>query len=173
MARPRIIAGSAKGRQLNVAGREVRPTPAVIREALFSILAPEARGDFLDLFAGCGSVGLEAASRGWQVTLVERDPVAARVLRANALRLGLSVDLHTLDAERFVEQGRLFDAVFADPPYRFEAERAQAIALRAAAPGGIVVLQHPAQVHLAEGERRVYGTNAITLLRRMEAPEES
>lgn len=172
MSRPRIIAGSAKGRELNVAGRETRPTPAVVREALFSILAPEPRGAFLDLYAGSGAVGLEAASRGWEVTLVERDAAAARVLRANALRLGLAVEVHTTDAERFVERGARFDVVFAGPPYRFDPDRAQELALRAAVPGGIVVVQHAARVRLARGEPRVYGSNAVTMLRRTTAPEE-
>ena len=84
----RIVAGSRRGRRIAApAGRDTRPTSDRVREALFSALA--ARTDlvgcrFLDLYAGSGAVGLEAASRGAAaVLLVESDPRAARTVRAN------------------------------------------------------------------------------------------
>src|SRR4051794_41488210 len=94
----RIVGGVAGGRRIAVPrGRTTRPTSERAREALFSAL--EARYSaqhgglaglsFLDLFAGSGAVGLEAASRGAsRVTLVERDATAVQTLRDNAATVG-------------------------------------------------------------------------------------
>ncbi len=91
----RIVAGSAGGRRLRTpSGGRTRPTSDRVKEALFSALESQigtlAGRRFLDLFAGSGAVGLEARSRGAQhVTLVERDPATAALIRANAKELGL------------------------------------------------------------------------------------
>lgn len=126
----RIVAGTAGGRRLQVpGGRGTRPTSDRAREALFSSLGSRLRlpgSRVLELFAGTGAVGLEAASRGAaEVVLVERATSALRTLRANLATLApsLSGQLHVLatDSYRLVErepapqQG--FDLVFADPPY--------------------------------------------------------
>jgi 16S rRNA (guanine966-N2)-methyltransferase len=75
---------------------------------------------FLDLYAGSGAVGLEAASRGAErVTLVERDPKAARVIRSNIAALAASgVELVEAGVERFLAGDPVrYDVVFIDPPY--------------------------------------------------------
>src|SRR5436853_7862325 len=72
----RIVAGALRGRKLTcTVNPELRPTPQMVREALFSILGNAVPGrPFLDVFAGTGVVGLEALSRGASaVTFVERD----------------------------------------------------------------------------------------------------
>ncbi|MDQ1686578.1 MAG: rRNA (guanine966-N2)-methyltransferase, partial [Frankiaceae bacterium] len=82
----RIIGGAAGGRQLATpAGRTTRPTSDRVREGLFSSLGGDLSGrSFLDLYAGSGAVGLEAASRGAApVVLVERDAKAVRAVRDN------------------------------------------------------------------------------------------
>jgi 16S rRNA (guanine966-N2)-methyltransferase len=137
----RIIAGVAGGRRLRMpAGATTRPTADRAREGLFSTVTSLC-GDvgelsFLDLYAGSGAVGLEAASRGARrVDLVERDPAALRVLRANVDTLALpGVQVHPIAVERFLERpagssldtasGSGFDIVFLDPPY---AERVEAV----------------------------------------------
>src|SRR5271170_3780147 len=106
------------------AGAATRPTAERAREGLFSTLT-SLRGTlegsaFLDLYAGSGAVGLEAASRGaTTVVLVERDPQALRAIRANAEALALDVEIRGEPVERVlaVSASRSFDVVFLDPPY--------------------------------------------------------
>jgi 16S rRNA (guanine966-N2)-methyltransferase len=89
----RLIGGAWRGRRLRVPrGAVLRPTPDRVRETLFNWLAPEIEGAVcLDLFAGIGSLGFEALSRGAeQAWLVERDPKLARALEEHAAALGAS-----------------------------------------------------------------------------------
>src|SRR5262245_42628636 len=83
----RIIAGAGKGRRLRAPnGDATRPTGARVRQTLFDILAPRVPGcRFLDAFAGSGSVGLEALSRGAsRVVLIEKSREALQAVRENA-----------------------------------------------------------------------------------------
>lgn len=120
----RIVAGAAKGRRLTApSGDHVRPTADRTREALFASLQPMLVGArVLDLFAGSGALGLEAASRGAAaVTFVERDRRALTALQANVEVVGMA-DIAIL--ARAVEAAwpqiaarAPFDLVLADPPY--------------------------------------------------------
>ena len=120
----RIIGGAWRGRRLAVADREgLRPTPDRVRETLFNWLAPVVSGAVvLDAFAGAGALGFEAASRGaGTVTLVERDPRVAAMLRSQAEELASADSLRVVAADalawlREQPQSR-FDLVFIDPPY--------------------------------------------------------
>jgi 16S rRNA (guanine966-N2)-methyltransferase len=122
----RIVGGTAGGRRLAVPkGRGTRPTAERTREALFSTLE-SIHGSlrdvaFLDLFAGSGAVGLEAASRGAaSVLLVERDAGALVTLRANAAAVGLpGVDVRGEAVARLLAEPPSvgYDVVFLDPPY--------------------------------------------------------
>lgn len=180
MARPRILGGSAKGMPLDTPRRGTRPSPSRLREALFDALQFRARGPFLDLYAGSGAIGLEAASRGFPATLVELDRDAAAVLRGNARRLRLDAEIVRGDALRTVRErpGR-YDVVFAAPPYPLDLTSIFAEVLRAgpARPGGLYVFQHPTSLDVAAalgGELRAagipdeavsvrrYGSNALT-----------
>jgi len=118
-----ITGGTLRSRRVPTPpGRGTRPTPARVKEALFSILGPRvADARVLDLFAGSGALGFEALSRGAEhVTFVERHRPTAAALRAAAQQLGVEacVDVLNVPAERAarVVTGR-FDVVFADPPY--------------------------------------------------------
>jgi 16S rRNA (guanine966-N2)-methyltransferase len=177
VSRPRILGGSAKGRELDTPRRGTRPSPSRLREALFDILAFEDVGPFLDLFSGSGAVGLEAASRGWDATCVDLSREAVSVIHRNAARAALRVDVVRGDAVRFArEHPGDYGVVFAAPPYDLAlAPIFQAIldagTVRA---GGLYVFQHPSRepppLKLPESleaprEKR-YGTNALTLLRR-------
>src|SRR5690606_14330781 len=87
----RIVGGTWRGRKLPVADVEgLRPTPDRVRETLFNWLAPVIDGArCIDLFAGTGALGFEAASRGAaEVWLVERDPRAVQALREAGAKLG-------------------------------------------------------------------------------------
>lgn len=120
---PRIIAGSHRGRHLSApAGRGTRPTSDRVREALFSRLEHELNlsgAGVLDLFAGSGALGLEAASRGAHpVVLVDSHRAAAATCQANASALGLPVTVQHSPARRFLAgQPEPFDLVLIDPPY--------------------------------------------------------
>jgi len=121
----RIVAGIAGGRTLQVPPKGTRPTSDRVREALFSRLehlgvVSDAR--VLDLYAGSGALGLEAASRGAaRVTLVESARTAADVCRRNVGTLGLSarVIVAAERVERFVVRPttEAWDLVLLDPPY--------------------------------------------------------
>ena len=174
MAKPRIIGGSAKGRSLDTPKRGTRPSPGRLREALFNILEFRGRGSFLDLFSGSGAVGLEAASRGWASTCVDKSREAAGVIRLNARSLGLEVNVVQGDALKFIHKGDTFDVVFAAPPYPLElGEIFQAILdAGVARAGGLYIFQHPTGLELnltqagnkAEREVRAYGSNALSLV---------
>lgn len=120
----RIIAGRWRGRRLPVADVPgLRPTPDRVRETLFNWLAPLVEGSrCLDLFAGSGALGMEAASRGAAaVCLVERDARALAVLRSNVELLDAadSVEVIAADAIDLLRRSppAPFDVVFLDPPY--------------------------------------------------------
>lgn len=121
--RVRIIAGAYRRRLIEVAPRpELRPTPDRVRETLFNWLGQDLHGlACLDLYAGSGALGFEAASRGAaRVVLVERDRAALAQLGRNRSALGApQVEIVAADALRFLERTReRFDVVFLDPPFR-------------------------------------------------------
>ena len=119
----RIIGGKWRGRKLSfptVAG--LRPTGDRLRETLFNWLAPYIEGaNVVDLFAGSGALGIEAASRqAGKVTLVEKNPLAARQLELNIARLAAAnILLYHMDAITFLDTrpAEPFDIVFLDPPF--------------------------------------------------------
>ena len=119
---PRIISGKWRRRRLRFpGGRGVRPTPDRVKETLFNWLGPRVSGAAcLDLFAGSGSLGFEAASRGAaSVTMVELDASLVSYLRDESERLGASgIDIVRADALQWLRRttGR-FDIVFLDPPF--------------------------------------------------------
>lgn len=118
----RVIAGRYRGRKLCFPGHSgLRPTGDRIRETLFNWLAPVITGArCLDLFAGSGALGFEAASRGAaEVVMVEQAPRVMRSLRENSERLDLKeVTLVQADALSWLNQSPdPFDVVFLDPPF--------------------------------------------------------
>jgi len=120
--RLRIIGGCYRGRKLPVLLQPgLRPTADRIRETLFNWLAPVIGGSrCLDLFAGSGALGFEAASRGAaEVVMIERSEPVARMLESNACSLGAAqVRVHRSDALRWLSRaGEPFDLVFLDPPF--------------------------------------------------------
>ena len=124
----RIIAGAYKGRTLkSTTGPGFRPAMGKVREALFSML--EARGvdwpkaRVLDLFAGSGSLGFEALSRGaGEVCFVESAPYAVKVIAANAGLLGIEqsrVSIRQEEVAKVLSRKAIqpYDVIFIDPPY--------------------------------------------------------
>ena len=120
--RLRIVAGEWRGRRLPVLDQPgLRPTPDRVRETLFNWLAPLITGArCLDLFAGSGALGFEAASRGaGRVAMIEKSANLVRVLRENRLLLDArQVEVIQADAGLWLAgQAEPFDLVFLDPPF--------------------------------------------------------
>ncbi len=122
----RVIAGEYKGRQLkSLAGSNTRPTSDKIKESIFHILGPFFEGGAcLDLFAGSGSLGIEAISRGMDsVVFVEKSSAAIRVIHNNVdlLKMRTFSEIYKIDASRalhILSKKKLqFDLIFLDPPY--------------------------------------------------------
>lgn len=175
----RIIAGELRGRRLAApSGRATRPMLDRVREALFSTLAPWLPDAVvLDLFAGSGSLGLEALSRGARrVRCVERDKRAVAQLRANLTALGVAERVEVVVGDALAPSTWLtnVDVALLDPPYEL-LEHSRARVLRAVtrlagerlAPDGIVVLHAPhaalaaADFSPLTARVRRYGTNAL------------
>jgi len=120
--RVRIIGGKWRSRRIVFPPREdLRPTPDRVRETLFNWLGQDLTArTCLDLFAGSGALGFEAASRGARrVVMVERDPETFRALLASRAALGAdAVELKSADALEFLRtDADSYDVVFVDPPF--------------------------------------------------------
>ena len=119
----RVITGTARGRNLvTLSGEEVtRPTSQSTKEALFSSIQFELEGkQVLDLFAGCGQLGIEALSRGARFcTFVENNREAYKVVEQNikSCRMEDVSSLVFSDAVSFLSRRDTFDIAFLDPPY--------------------------------------------------------
>lgn len=144
----RIIAGLARGRQLDtLPGDATRPTSGKVRGALFSILgAYVTDAAWLDLYAGSGAVGLEAASRGAKrAVLVEKAAPALAVIKKNVAATKLAgVEVLPLAVEAALARlaGQAFDVVFLDPPYADDATGVVGAIAPLLKPDGRVVLEH-------------------------------
>ena len=118
----RIIGGIWRSRRIRFASSPgLRPTPDRVRETLFNWLGQDLEGqECLDLFAGSGALGFEAASRGARrVLMVERDAAAVRALQTNREVLAAdTVEVVRADALEFLRHHRArYDVVFLDPPF--------------------------------------------------------
>ncbi len=187
-AETRITAGEWRGRRiLTPAGLELRPTRAMVREALFNILGAEiAGGEVVDLFAGAGSVGFEALSRGAaRATFVESQRVALRLIAGTATRLHCEdrVTLVGADAAAWLRrrppQVARAALSFVDAPYRDDRVLAVLTLLGdLAAP--LVVCEHhrdrqmPANLGpLCAVRTARYGLTSLTFFRRSEDAQRS
>jgi 16S rRNA (guanine966-N2)-methyltransferase len=171
---PVITGGRLRGTRLCVpAGRVTRPIRSRVREALFSIVGPALPGArVLDLYAGSGSMGLEALSRGAaHATFVERDPRALACLRDNLAACRLAPAQHAL---LVAGAGALpplppFDLVLADPPFALRDPLPPSLlSAQALSPGGLLVMEQPSEriapLRLGElelRESRAYGRSTL------------
>ena len=122
----KVQGGSAKGRNIKApSAKDIRPTSQMVKEAIFDILGEKIKGSaFLDLFAGFGTIGLEALSRGSEsVSFVDRSRYAIGIIKNNAEVLGFVDKLKIISADIFKALLKIegqFDIIFADPPYDFK-----------------------------------------------------
>lgn len=122
----KVIGGFYKGRKLKtIEGLKTRPTPSMVREAIFDIISEEIKGkNFLDLYAGFGCVGIEALSRGAKFCFfVENNFKTLSILKDNLemLKLAGSYQILNMDALKSIKSilnfNLKFDFIFLDPPY--------------------------------------------------------
>ncbi len=189
----RIVAGSLRGRKIAVhVNPDLRPTPQMVREALFSILGNAVPGRiFADVFAGTGVNGLEALSRGAASALfVERDLRLAQDIEQHLRRFELlrKAKLYRTDAYRWVASWRAPAEpvnVFLSPPFADLTQRgadlleALARLKEIVAPDSVIVLQSERGSALddvsdfADWEERRYGRNVLLIWQREVQPEVS
>ncbi|HEY1654426.1 MAG TPA: 16S rRNA (guanine(966)-N(2))-methyltransferase RsmD [Candidatus Tumulicola sp.] len=176
---PRISSGSLGSRKLrSPKGTNVRPTPGRVKESLFSIIAERLEGArVLDLFAGTGAIGFEAASRGAaSVVAVEAHRETARAIEEAAADLGVAdvVSVFAAPAERALYRLEgTFDIVYLDPPFANEVPL-QIFRLlherRLLSPDALVVYEHAARTILPDipgyrsSREEVYGDVALAFL---------
>lgn len=179
----RVVAGSAKGRKLKSPKNPgTRPVMDRVKTALFDILSPRiVDATFLDLFAGTGSIGIEALSRGaTSATFIEMAPDIVKLVHENLRITGLADHAEVLRADAFkflasaATSHRHFDIVYVAPP------QYQEMAVRAlheldthplTPPDGLVILQvHPAErgpidalplTHYERSDERKYGSTLL------------
>jgi 16S rRNA (guanine966-N2)-methyltransferase len=170
----RVIAGEFKSRRLKGPGKlRLRPTSDRLRETLFNVLGLAIQDSlFVDLYAGTGAIGIEAASRGARdVILIESHKQTARLARENieALKIGPSVRIIEDDAvrglERLSTKHLLADFIFLDPPYS-EAEEYLRIlefldSSHLVAPYGIVIVEHRKKMELPGRLNRLERTRLL------------
>jgi len=179
----RVISGTAKGRSLvPPLDRRVRPTSDRIKEALFSIIGSLC-GDItgfsvLDIYAGTGSLGIEALSRGaGRAVFIDNQRSSAALIKTNLDSTGFTgnSEIMIVDASaalsRMALQGRTYNLVFADPPYNQGIAQIllrQLASLPVLADGALVVIETSSRevLPLSEGElkqidRRIYGDTAL------------
>jgi 16S rRNA (guanine966-N2)-methyltransferase len=158
----RIIAGRWRGRKLAVldlAG--LRPTSDRIRETVFNWLQPYVGGaSCLDLFAGTGALGLEAASRGAEnVTLVELNNKAVAQLKTQCQILNADqCQIHHQAASEFLSLNQLqYDIIFIDPPYQDDCwsdVAQQLIGSNSLAKDALIYLEYPKQIEMPKLPRQ-------------------
>jgi len=175
----RVIAGTYGGRTLGAPGR--RSTHAMserARAALFNIVAAELPGaHVLDAFAGSGSLGIEALSRGAATALfIEKDRIAAKIIRANLESLDVgdegTVIATTVSNWLNTASDHQFDIILADPPYHDPQFSTVGRLLSLLKPGALMVLSHPGKGEVPSKtgvvvvDNRSYGNLNLTFYRR-------
>ena len=175
----RIISGKFGGRTIQAPDGELtHPMGDRVRGSLFSIISDEIKdAEVLDVFAGTGSLGLEALSRGAkQATFIERDRVANKILAENIATLGVGHHARAIQigASTWIEknQGKSFDIIFADPPYNDLQLSTVSKLSGMLKPNGLMVLSYPGRGELptVNGivvvDNRSYGTAALAFYRK-------
>ena len=176
----RVITGSAKGRRLDtLEGTDVRPTTDMVKEAVFSAIQFDIEGRaFLDLFAGCGQIGIEAVSRGAKSsTFIDSNPNAISVIKGNLSKTGFTDKAKVIKGEYssfLASTKEKFDIAFLDPPYRLNIlNDALNTVTSVMSNHGIIICEHPSDVTVPESvngfsleKQRKYSKIIISIYRK-------
>ena len=179
MSGVRIIGGIARGRRLrSVPGSTTRPITDRVKEALFNIIGVDIEtARVLDLFAGTGSVGIEALSRGAEFVLfIDLDKLAVETIKTNLETTGFTSRAQVMRTSAFsyLEKApdRTFEYVYVAPP-QYKGIWKQGLRMLDAQPGWlsedawVIVQIHPREYeqlllnHLVEFDRRSYGSTLL------------
>ena len=183
----RVTTGLYKGRVLRtVDDLSVRPATDRVRQTIFNVLTHRMVLEgctVLDLFAGSGSLGIEALSRGAaHATFVESGDEAVSWLEANIAMLGCDeqASILQMDARQFLGQARgPFDLIFVDPPYAFPGTAAlpeEIFGRRLLAPDGYMLIEHAKEISFAStplytvGPVKPFGRTIVTFFTRSAQP---
>lgn len=177
----RITSGKYRSRAIQMP-KGIRPTQDKVRKAIFDILGDISGLSFLELYAGSGAVGLEAASRGArEVVLVEDNRACRLAIEKNIASLKPEgCTLYPSEAlgavSRFAAAGRRFDIIFLDPPYYQELSKKTLQTLGTydiLTPSGLIIVQHFKKDALPEAlgelslfKSKTYGDTRLSLYRK-------
>lgn len=163
----RVIAGKFRSRNLqSLPGTDTRPTYDRLKETLFNVLAAAGHLEgkiFVDLFAGTGSIGIEALSRGAShAYFAELAKKPAQLIRTNLQALGIDHEADVFegsaaDAVRTLATSRTqADVIFLDPPYKMQGAYSQILRIvsetELLSPSGVLVAEHDKRFDPGEGE---------------------
>jgi len=185
----KITAGLVKGYKLKVPpGDRVRPAQSIVRQAIFNMLGDSIVGTrVLDLFAGSGSLGIEALSRGvvW-CDFVDKDKKVTPIIKQNLLHTNFREDskVYTLSAKRFIDQRfksdalktlQPYDFIFLSPPYSQGIDRELLKQLPKILQGrGVIVFEHSKETKLPTDlknltllDQRTYGAATVSFLQKI------
>lgn len=181
----RVIAGAFKGRHLKaVSGMNTRPTTDKVKESVFQMIGPYFDGGLgLDLFAGSGSLGIEALSRGLhRCIFIDVNGKAIQTIKQNLASLSLmedSTEVYKADAKRALKacakRKLSFDFIAMDPPYKLHYHKQmleEIEKLNLLNGGGWILCEHDSQDTLTDTKqlsvvrKETYGTIGITIYRK-------
>ncbi len=162
----RILAGRFKGRSIKtISSTSYRPTQSRIRKSLFDILGPLNGLSFLDLYAGSGIIGFEAASRGSDnVAFVENDYTTIKLLHENVQNFEKNIfSINKKYSLNYLQTCREHDIIFADPPYACkELPELVKLGRDRITPSGTFILESRTGIELPESEDvRIYGDTQL------------
>ena len=187
MSKPRVISGTARGRRLDIVpGDSTRPITDRVKESLFNIIRQDLPNCFfLDLFAGTGSVGIEALSRGAKLTqFLDTHPRAIKTIKDNLASTGLEDNANVLQIDAFTYLSRrpyqAYDYVYIAPPQYHELWQKALQALDAhpgwlVEDGWVIVQIAPREYqdldlkHFSEFDQRKYGNTLLVFYEREQA----
>jgi len=163
----RVIAGKFRSRNLqSLPGTDTRPTYDRLKETLFNVLAAAGHLEgkiFVDLFAGTGSIGIEALSRGAShAYFAESAKKPAQIIRTNLQALGIAHEADVFEQtaaesiRALAAAGARADVIFLDPPYKMQGAYSQVLRIVSEtgllSPGGVLVAEHEKRFDPGDGE---------------------
>lgn len=156
----------------------IKPTLSKIRQAVFNSLSTQ--GDyssFCDLFSGSGIMTFEAISRGYDVVSVEIDRQTANIIKENAKKLNISINLQNMNAIKFLQNTNMkFDIFYIDPPYQsglYEVVLTEIFNRDLLNINGIIVLEKPSKLQIITSDFEIikekkYADKTILYLKNFE-----
>ncbi|MCD7741855.1 MAG: 16S rRNA (guanine(966)-N(2))-methyltransferase RsmD [Ruminococcus sp.] len=182
----RVITGSARGRKLKTLDSlEIRPTPDMVKEAIFSIVQFDLpTASVLDLFAGSGQLGIESLSRGaGHCVFVDKNPAAIAVIKENlnTCKLASNARVLNMDSIEYLKVAKSgLDIALLDPPYRNGLlEKALPLLGSKLNDGAFVICEHERELELNDEypqlylhKRYRYGKVAVTVYKKADEDPE-